>query len=400
MVKRIVLVCFVTIGFVVSVFAGVNVYEQFYSYESAYSLGIGRATTTVEGLGTVSFLANPATGISKFSFELTSVMFRVNDNGITLLQNLNKLSGDQAIGFLIDQVGKPMNFGLDLGLISFNIPVGDLGLSFGIANVIVNGFLEAHNPLSTAGFFDLLLVVPSTLYIGGTYSFRNISTGNSSVDNYLKLLNVGLNLKFNISLGVSENIALDDIVSNTFTNINPQALLSNISTRFVPDIGFLYRIPLDSSGGDNQRVNIGLSIKDIGGITTKLITGNEEVFIPTTFNIGASYFVDLYSQFGFGNSMLLRKNYFSLDFHDLFLQRKDKDFFRRLHIGISSQLFNLNDILAMNLGLGVNGGYPTFGISLKLTVIKIEFAVYTEELGVYAGQDPDTRYVGSISIGW
>jgi hypothetical protein len=98
--------------------------------------------------------------------------------------------------------------------------------------------------------------------------------------------------------------------------------------------------------------------------------------------------------------MLLKNTSVSLDFHDIFFQRKDKDFFKRLHIGLKTDLANVSDIIVVRLGLGISQGYPTFGVGFKLAPFKINYSISAEELGVYAGQNPDVRQNISISIGW
>ncbi|MEN2997481.1 MAG: hypothetical protein ABDH28_00355 [Brevinematia bacterium] len=400
MVKKIFLCVIAIIALNVIAFP-LNNYEHFYSFQSPYSIGIGKATTAIEILGTESFMANPASFSQKFSFELLLASVSLNHITLGIINDLpSLLSGDQnlIISYAVDLVGKPINFGIGLGLLSFNIPIGgDLILRLGI-NSLVNFFFEIHNPLSSAGFIDLLGNITGGGYIGASYSFKNISTGDTEVDKHLRLLSIGINLKMAIGSGIVENTTLDEIVLRQ-VNVSGKDILSNLqTTKFIPDIGILYKLPLDNKEGNKQRINIALSVKDIGGFKIT-VGGNEFTLIPTTFNLGVAYFIDLYDYIG--SEITFRQNYISLDFHDLFFQRRDKDFFKRIHIGLSSEVLNFIDLFSLNLGVGLNGGYPTLGVALKfLGIIKLSGSVYTEELGVYAGQDPDVRYLISASIGW
>ncbi len=403
MLKRVILV-FVSLLCIFNSFGMINNYEHSYSFVSSYLLGIGKAGLAVDNLGIESFLFNPASGyLKKFSFELVGVGVSLNSDSIDAINYISSLvgSGDQnaIIDYAVSLIGKPIYPSLKLGILGFSVPFSGFSLNFGIVSSSINFYFEFHNPLSTAGFMDFLASVLISPYIGLTLPLGNFSSGNSDIDNYLlKRLNVGLNLRLSFSIGVSENITLGEIVSGQYNLANLAGAFTNVVTRVLPDLGFLYKIPLDDKEGSEQRLNIALGVKDIGGVVFRDLSANEFVFIPTTFNIGVAYFIDLYNYFGIHRSF--RENYISLDFHDLFFQRRDKDFFKRIHIGISSELYNLDDLISFKFGLGINGGYPTLGFSLKLTAVKLGFSVYTEELGVYAGQDPDTRYVFSASIGW
>lgn len=73
----------------------------------------------------------------------------------------------------------------------------------------------------------------------------------------------------------------------------------------------------------------------------------------------------------------------------------DDDLGKRIHMGAELKFKNLFAIRG-----GFNQGYPTFGASLDLWVLKFDAAMYSEEVGEYAGQKEDKRYMGQITIGW
>lgn len=395
MVKKILLIVFL-LTLSVSAFSIINNYEHLYLYPYPYSYGIGKAINSIDALDIEGFLFNPGLASSKFSIKVTSASLMFNTTGINILSDLSSVLGSdttRVVSYAIDQIGKPINLGLYFGIVSLNIPISDFNLALGILNINLSPFIEFHNPLSSAGFLDTRLSSIFSGYIGLNYSFRNIVTGDKDLDRYLSQLSVGLNLKLYLAGGIVRNFGIDELIQGS-VSISGEALLSNLLTpRIAPDFGILYKIPIDEQNGEKQRVNIGISAKDIGGIIL-----NNQTLIPTTFNIGVSYFIDLSEIVD--SPLVFKKNYVALDLHDIFFQRRDKDFFKRVHIGIHSEVFNLNDIVNFRLGLGINQGYPSFGFGLKLVAIDISFSGYTEELGVYAGQDPDTRYVLSVSLGY
>jgi hypothetical protein len=368
-------------------------YEHINLFQGAFSTGMGKATTAVKGLGIESFLANPANGGEKFSFDIISINpFQFNNTTLQLLRDIQEIQQTQDFTKLFDYIGTPVNVRLGVNLIGFNIPIYDFSINFGIF-ATVYAYLEVHNPLSTAGLLDLLGLSAASFFIGTSYSFKNLDFGNPEVNKYLSNLSVGLNMKFVFTGAVNTKLTLGDLLlgSEHLNKIISEELskLTAITNPLLkPDIGLSYELPID----EMQKVNFGLSILNIGGIPIG------DFYIPTTVNLGTAYSYDLSTLIG--NRMLLKNTYVSLDFHDIFFQRKDKDFFKRLHIGLKTDLANLNDIIVVSLGLGISQGYPTFGVGFKLATFKINYSISAEELGVYAGQDPDVRQNISISIGW
>lgn len=381
------------------------VYEQLYSYSDAFTYGIGKATVAVDNLGTASFIVNPANVPSKFSFEFLLFSLKLNTVAFESSDTISVFtSGDDnaKFSYLIGLMGKHLSLGMGIGVLSFSIPIGDVGISFG-ANTLIDLFIRVHNPLSSSGFLDTRITAIANPYIGIGYSFKNFSSGDANVDKYLKQLSLGVNFKISGNGVLFKSITIDDIVGGKLSNIiSLEEIISNISFGIAPDIGILYKFPLDNGEGNISRLNFGLSIKDIGGMLKVSENGAQKVLIPTTFNFGISYFIDLYSVLGedYISDKIIRENYISLDFHDMFFQKEDKDFFRRIHIGFSSKLFDLDGLVYLLLGFGFNGGYPTFGVSIKVTALKLSYSVYGEELGVYAGQEADIRHVFSVSLGW
>ncbi|MBI3608504.1 MAG: hypothetical protein HY207_11110 [Nitrospirae bacterium] len=73
----------------------------------------------------------------------------------------------------------------------------------------------------------------------------------------------------------------------------------------------------------------------------------------------------------------------------------DKDFYKRVHMGAEVKL---PKILALRAG--VNQGYYTAGATIDLWILKLAAATYAEEVGAFAGQRADRRYVAQLSLGF
>jgi hypothetical protein len=77
---------------------------------------------------------------------------------------------------------------------------------------------------------------------------------------------------------------------------------------------------------------------------------------------------------------------------------EDGDLGKRINMGAELNV-DLPIIRHINFRCGLHQGYPSVGFGLDLYVVELNYAYYTEELGAYAGQRPDSRHVLELSIG-
>ena len=73
----------------------------------------------------------------------------------------------------------------------------------------------------------------------------------------------------------------------------------------------------------------------------------------------------------------------------------DNDLPKRIHAGLE---YRLSRMLALRAGL--NQGYGTAGVMLDLWLLKLAYAYTTEEVGAFAGQNPNHRHVAQLSLGF
>ncbi|WP_300669758.1 conjugal transfer protein TraF [Desulfoluna sp.] len=86
----------------------------------------------------------------------------------------------------------------------------------------------------------------------------------------------------------------------------------------------------------------------------------------------------------------------AFDYHDLTDNLAEDDSTeKKLHMGAE---LKLPFLLAVRGGL--SQGYYTAGATLDFKVIRFDVATYGEEMGAYAGQKEDRRYVAQVSMGW
>jgi hypothetical protein len=163
------------------------------------------------------------------------------------------------------------------------------------------------------------------------------------------------------------------------------------------DFGSLYQF--------NEQWNFGLMVSDIFGtpITYEQVTSNNitrpettEIITPKV-NMGVA--LRPKNLYYWKNKFLPLKNHwvFAADVTDI-TNTDEKllsaSFFKKLHLGAEYQ----TKMLAIRGG--VNSGYPSFGLGLNLWLVKLDYAFYGEELGMYAGQIVEWNHMVAMSIGF
>jgi hypothetical protein len=152
------------------------------------------------------------------------------------------------------------------------------------------------------------------------------------------------------------------------------------------DLGMLY---IYEKNQEWYYPTIGLSLLNIGGLNF-----GDAGEIPMTVNLGASA--------GIKSPYLpyFKHLVYGVDIVDLFSgYEQDSDISKRLRIGGELGLFDINWV-SMVVRTGFYQGYPTFGTELKFVGITLAYTVYTEEIGAYAGQEPDKRQMLTLIAGW
>ena len=118
------------------------------------------------------------------------------------------------------------------------------------------------------------------------------------------------------------------------------------------------------------------------------VTG--QYIIPMDVALGFGFHPDLGTVSQFFDPSL------SMDLHDLFgVIGGTKSMWTLLHLGTAFRLISM-----FNLELGLDSGYFTFGAGLKLLVLDMNFAVFTQELGAHIGDRPSSGASINMTIRW
>lgn len=204
-----------------------------------------------------------------------------------------------------------------------------------------------------------------------------------------------------VSYGLSEKV----FVGLTIKSLHREALVHNFSARELVekqdnlddyiqddlrvtgnaiglDTGLIWKFSPDSP----LKPSFGASIMNIGNLSF-----GEAGKIPQTVNVG----IAINPSFSKFRSLIVGADY--IDVLNNFKQ--DKDMAKRFRIGAELQLF---DIWPAELALraGIYESSPTLGFDLRLLIFTVSYAMYTEEIGAYAGQDKDKRQLLTVNIGW
>lgn len=148
------------------------------------------------------------------------------------------------------------------------------------------------------------------------------------------------------------------------------------------DAGLIWKFSPDSP----LKPSVGASIMNLGDMSF-----GEAGKIPQTVNLG----IAINPSFSKFRSLTVGADY--IDVLNNFKQ--DKDMAKRFRIGAELQLFDIWPTeLALRAGMYENS--PTLGFDFRLLIFTVSYAMYTEEIGAYAGQDKDKRQLLTVNIGW
>jgi hypothetical protein len=148
------------------------------------------------------------------------------------------------------------------------------------------------------------------------------------------------------------------------------------------DAGLIWKFAPDSS----LMPSVGVSVMNIGNTQF-----GDAGSIPQTVNVG----IAVNPSFSLFRSLIVAADYVDL----LNNFKQDKDTAKRFRLGAELLLFDIWPA-EMALRAGIYESSPTLGVDLRLLFITISYAMYTEEIGAYAGQDKDKRQLVTVNIGW
>jgi len=369
--------------------------EHAYLYKDPRIMGMGGANIAVGGYST-SIFSNPA-GLAQIEREQGFVVDLLGI-GVTASSGISDFVDDidgaetdsQMTEVLQKYAGEHFHIGVDNYMAvskNSNLFAWSVGL---LAAADIN--LMAHPNGSTNGG---LLTTSSRVYGGVVVgAAKPYDTDYGRVD-------VGVSLKFisqnsyEGSLGISELLDDEEDVGEKL-----QDKYEKSSSGFGLDLGVTW-YPF----ADNYwKPAFGMSILNIGSMGMDDNFGGQ----PLTVNIGASVSPEV----AFINKLVLAIDYVDMfnansvriyNFSDTsnvtFTDYSESDFMKRVRLGASARLIN-NSYFGTTLNLGLYQGEYTAGLDLQLTLLKLNFATYAEQVGTGSVDISDRRYMAQLGIAW
>lgn len=334
-------------------------------YKGLRSLGMGSAYTAV-GRDAEALFYNPATlydmGFQLHVFdpigEIDSGVTDIAQDVLDAMDLATEQERSDALFAIIEKnQGEPLHF-----RISFFPHAAVKNIAVG---VLAQGRtdIKLHSPLSSAGAVEL----------HGGYEYGPVA--GFSIELPVTGLRMGAGGKYIARSWFNKNFTIADIAAESFNFDQEKIDKSDMSF----DLGLLYNLPV------LQKLNpqAGLSLLDITDLDFE--NGGK---IPQRINLGVS----IQPKIPYTTSCIL-----ALDYQDITkAYEQDDSSGKRLHFGAEVGLLKNHFVLRA----GLNQGYSSFGAEVDLWLLKLSYANYQEEIGIYAGQDKDKRQALQLIIGW
>jgi len=218
-------------------------------------------------------------------------------------------------------------------------------------------------------------------------------------------LDVGFGLKYISLTSYEGTLGISELTSDDDEDLGDklQDKYEKKTTGIGIDLGVVFKPTIPQVS--NWHPAIGFSIMNIGSISMDDNYGGQ----PMTVNLGVSVSPEV----RYIDSLVI-----AMDYVDLFNANKlriynleDPDgtasytdydtssFMKNFRFGVSAGLID-STYFSSTLNLGLYQGAYTAGLSLDLTILKLNFATYQEEVGDSTSSIEDRRYMAQIAIGW
>ncbi len=326
-------------------------------FQAVRPLGMGGAFTAVADDENALFY-NPAglDRVQHWGMGLVNPLVEVGEKGLDLYNDARDTDFNETTevtDLLRDYIGEYLHYRAALfpyfvrhrfamGVLGqVNVNVQPHNVAFPEAEVDISSTVGAHLGLGW-GFFENKLRLGGTVKYVKAYRLQEVYTAADIASDDFKDqldddLKDGAGFGFDLGAMYTFPVLLKPTVGVTVQNVTDT------------DLGDAGKLP--------QQVNVGLSV--------------EHSFSWLTL-LGAADWVDVTNNVG-----------------------EDDDVYKRLHLGVEARLPKV-----LSLRAGLYQGYSSFGASLDLWVLRIDYATYAEEIGSAAGERADRRHVIQATLGW
>lgn len=370
--------------------------EHAYLYKDPRIMGMGGANIAVGGSAS-SVFSNPAglANIKKedgLEIDILSIGLSMSDETLDFINDIDGAKDEESdmAAVLEKYSGEHFHIGAD-NYSSVSKHSDYMAWSVGYLAAVDVNFLSHSNGSGVGG----VLESSSRLYHGLILGFAK------PYDTSIGRLDIGLGLKYITQtsyegvLGITELIG-DDIADKLKDKYEKK------STGYGADLGVVLHPSLYSDLGLNFAV--GLSVLNIGDMDMDDNYGSQ----PTTVNIGMSIspeipylgklivavdYLDLFNE-----NKLRIYNYSDTD-NISYTDYKDSNFMKRLRLGLGIGLVD-TEYFSMEINTGLYQSAYTAGINMDMSIMKLNFTTYEEEVGVGSVNVTDRRYMVQLGLGW
>ena len=368
--------------------------EFAYLYKDPRIMGMGGVNVAVGGYST-SLFSNPAglASIKKsdgFVVDVLSIGVDATSKIKDFAQDVNDADDNHKAEAVAKYNGQHFHVGVNnYSAVSKNSE--QFAWSVGLLTAVDINLAPHSNGSSSGG-----ILTTSSRGYGGIVlgAAKEYSTEFGRVD-------VGVGAKFIMQKSYEGSLLVSDLTGNQDIGTTLQNKFEKDSSGFGLDLGVNYH-PFENS---IFHPTFGASMLNIGSMGMDDQYGQQ----PLTVNLGAA----IHPEVSFLSSLVV-----GVDYVDLFnanqvrtysynsnneaiayTDNTDSDFMKRLRLGVGAGLIDTTYFTA-NLNLGMYQSSYTAGLDMALTVVKLNFATYEEEVGTGSVSIPDRRYMAQIGIGW
>jgi hypothetical protein len=346
--------------FLIVLSASVTWGDEFpYIYKGVRPMGMGGAFVAVSDDANALFY-NPAglARIDHVSVSLLPLEAESGKNSLDIYQDVSDTDFDdpqETADFLRQYIGDRAHLGVNL-FPNFSMPRFAFCL-FGTARVDLEVDNRQYPTVYTNAVSD----------VGAGLGYAHPLLDNS--------LSLGASLKFDHRESLAKDYSYVDLASEDLSDLIKDDRQKGNGV--LVDIGAIYSFK--ELGFDNVRV--GMCANNLGNSSL----GDAED-LDSHVDLGVSVEENLW----------ITKTTFAFDYVDLFSQMgDDNDMGKRIRMGIECKL-----PVFFTARVGLYQGYYTAGVNLDAKFVQLDALTYAEEIGAYAGQREDRRYVLRFLIGF
>ncbi len=369
--------------------------EHAFLYKDPRIMGMGGANISV-GAYSTSVFSNPAglANIKKengFVVDILSVGVAASGHVQEFADDLNGAGSDAAL--IEDVINKYSGQVFSLATNNYSSISKNSDMFAWSVGILAASDVSAmvHGNGSTSG---------APIQIAGRAYGGLILGGAKGFDTSIGKIDVGVGVKYIQQTSFEGPLYVSDLQGDNAM----QALRDDHeinSSGFGVDLGINYK-PFANS---MWHPAFGLSVLNLGSMNMDDNFGGQ----PTTLNIGMS----ITPEVSFLSKLVLAVDYVDLlnanqirvytfdngNGSQSFVDYTDDDFMKRLRLGAGFGLID-SQYFSAQINTGLYQGAYTAGLDMEITIVKLNFATYEEQIGTGSVDIPDRRYMAQIGIGW